>query len=284
MASERHADLHLHTRWSDGTLELKAAVQRVRAAGFDCLAITDHDTIGPELTAPVQTLEGAEVITGVEIKADILGHRGEVLGYFVDPSSPRLQELLGQMAHARVERMKEMISLCNMSLGLQLDYRAVAGLTDGAVGRPHLAAALVDVGAAQSTDEAFQRFLSRGGPCYAPLPRPSFPEVVHAIRTAGGVAALAHPAFLPIDDWEGILTALRNMGLEAMEVHYPYQVGRVPVYISSAELAALAEALRLIPTGGSDDHGPDSVNESLGSVHVPYEVVEALAAAASSVT
>ncbi len=284
MLAERHADLHLHTRWSDGTLDLKAAVQRVRTAGFDCLAITDHDTIGPELTAAVQTLEGAEVITGVEIKADILGHRGEVLGYFVDPSFPQLRELLHGMAQARIDRMKEMIALCNMSLGLQFDYQTVAQLTDGSVGRPHLAKALVEADAAESVDEAFQRFLSQGAPCYVPLPRPSFAEVVGAVRAAGGVASLAHPAFLPIEDWTGSITALQNMGMEGLEVYYPYRMGRAPLYVSAAELAALAEALGLIPTGGSDDHGPGSVNDSLGRVRVPYEVVERLAGAASSVT
>ncbi len=284
MPPERDADLHLHTRWSDGTLDLRSSVRRVRSAGFSCLAITDHDTIGPELASPMQMMEGAQVITGVEIKADILGHRGEVLGYFVNPASPRLRELIEGIAKARVERMKEMISLCNLSLGLQLDYQTVAQLTDGSVGRPHLAASLVEAGVAISADEAFQRFLSRGAPCYVPLPRPSFPEVVHAVRTAGGVASLAHPAYLPIENWDAALTTLRSMGMAALEVFYPYQVGRAPLYVSPEELAALAEELALIPTGGSDDHGPGSVNESLGSVRIPYAVVDRLAAAASSVT
>ncbi|MFO8033820.1 MAG: PHP domain-containing protein [Candidatus Bipolaricaulota bacterium] len=284
MPAERYADLHLHTRWSDGTLYLKEAVRRAHSAGYDCVAITDHDTIGPELTTPIQVLEGAEVITGVEIKADILGHRGEVLAYFVDPFSPKLRELIDHIAQARIERMKEMISLCNLSLGLRLDYESVAHLTDGSVGRPHLAAALVEAGAARSNEEAFQRFLSRGAPCYVPLPRPGFPEVVSAVRAAGGVAALAHPAFLPIEDWQASLAELQDMGMDGLEVYYPYETGRAPLYISSAELAAFAEALGLIPTGGSDDHGPDSVNDSLGSVRVPYGVVERLAGAASSVT
>jgi len=206
------------------------------------------------------------------------------LGYFVDPGAPQLRQLLDQIVDARVERMKEMISLVNLRLGLRLEYESVAQLTDGSVGRPHLAAALVEAEAAPTKDEAFQRFLSQGAPCYAPLPRPDFAQVVAAIHSAGGVASLAHPAFLPFDNWLADLSHLQNRGLRGIEVYYPYQTGRAPLYASAAELAALAEELGFIPTGGSDDHGPDSVNESLGTVHVPYEVVERLAGEASSVT
>lgn len=284
MVAERYADLHLHTRWSDGTLELIPTVQRARSTGVHTVAITDHDTIGPGLTQPVQILEGIEVITGVEIKADVLGLRGEVLGYFIDPSSCHLQELFRTMQRARVERMQEMIALCNLSFGLHLDCRSISRLTNGSVGRPHLAAALVEAGVASDTDEAFRRFLAQGCPCYVPLPRPSFSEVVAAIRDAGGVAGLAHPAFLPIKDWEAALRELRGFGMAAMEVYYPYEMGKAPLYADPADLGALAEALELIPTGGSDDHGPESVKESLGSARVPYEIVERLAGAASSVT
>jgi len=284
MHQELVADLHLHTRWSDGTLGLSETVRRARLAGFACVAITDHDTIAPQLSAPYQRLEGVEVITGVEVKADILGHRGEILGYFVEPDAPELRKLLDRISDDRVERMKEMISLVNLRLGLHLEYESVAQRTEGSVGRPHLAAALVEAEAAATKEEAFQRFLAQGAPCYAPLPRPEFAQVVEAIHSAGGVAALAHPAFLPLENWLADLSRLKDAGMEGMEVYYPYRTGRAPLYASAAELAALAEELDLIPTGGSDDHGPDSVNEGLGIIHVPYEVVDRLAGAASSVT
>ncbi len=284
MAAERFADLHLHTRWSDGTLDLIPTVRRARSAGIDTIAITDHDTISPGLTRPVQMLEGVEVITGVEIKADVLGFRGEVLGYFVDPPSTPMQTLFHSMQRARTERMKEMIALCNLNLGLRIDYRSVARLTDGSVGRPHLAAALVEAGVASNTDDAFRRFLAQGCRCYVPLPRPSFTTVLAAIHAAGGVAGVAHPAFLPVEDWEAALMELRGLGMEAMEVYYPYELGKAPLYADPAELGALAAALDLIPTGGSDDHGPGSVKESLSSSRVPYEVVERLAGIAASVT
>jgi len=144
------------------------------------------------------------------------------------------------------------------------------------VGRPHLAAELVRYGVARDYQEAFDRFLGQGGECYVPLPRAESARVIAAILAAGGVAALAHPALLSLPDFEAALLRLREEGLAALEVDYPYDPARNSLSITVEELRALAEKLDLIPTGGSDDHGPGSVRESLGLVRVPYEVVERL--------
>lgn len=279
MGGERFCDLHLHTKWSDGTLSVVETARRAKRAGFSAIAITDHDTVGPELTAPFAVIEGIEVISGVELKADIFGERGEILGYFIQPRHPALQELFAWMAKARVRRMQEMVRRCREVLGIPLAYEEVAARTEGSVGRPHLAAELVKHGVAATFEEAFDRFLGQGGECYVPLPRASSKRVIEAIQAAGGVAALAHPKLLSFPDFEEVLRRLKAEGMAAVEVDYPYSEEENQTSIP--ELRMLAEKLDLIPTGGSDDHGPGSVRETLGLVRVPYDVVERLSALSS---
>ncbi|MGC9529292.1 MAG: PHP domain-containing protein [Candidatus Bipolaricaulaceae bacterium] len=284
MDNRRSCDLHLHTHWSDGTLSVADTARRARDAGLAAIAITDHDTIGPELSRAVDDMSEVEVICGVELKAEVCGHRGEILGYFLQPDHPALRELFTWMGRARRARMREMIQRCRELLGIPLEYEEVAARTGGSVGRPHLAAELVRRGAAGSPQEAFDRFLGRDGACYVPLPRPSSRQVLAAIRAAGGVGALAHPGLLPLEDWRSSLARLKEEGMAALEVHYPYTEVRGPVYIRPPQLAALAGELGLVATGGSDDHGPNSVRDSLGMIRVPYAAVAALRPLASSVT
>lgn len=274
---EKWADLHLHTRWSDGTQTLSELLERAKALGLWAVAITDHDTIGPDLRAPVEIRDGLEVITGVEIKAEILGERGEILGYFLDPKHPALAALFSWMAKAREERMRAMVERCREVLGLPLTYEEVRDRAQGSVGRPHLAAILVERGVASSLEEAFLRYLGDDGLCYVPLPRPTSAQVIEAIRAAGGVAVLAHPGFHGFSNWREVLTTLKAQGLAGVELFYPYVLEQEkPLNPQLGELPALVAELGLVATGGSDDHGPGSVKESLGIVRVPYSVMEAL--------
>jgi len=110
--SEGYADLHLHTTASDGTQGILQLVKRAAAYGLSAIAITDHDTISQELTERVIKINGLEVITGVEIKVDFNGIRGELLGYFVDPACPSLHEIFLFMKRSREERMAKMVKRC----------------------------------------------------------------------------------------------------------------------------------------------------------------------------
>ncbi len=276
---EKWADLHLHTRWSDGTQTISELLSRARSHRLHTLAITDHDTIGPNLEAPETLQEGLEIITGVEIKAEILGERGEILGYLVDPKHPALVALFSWMARAREERMKAMVERCRDLLGIPLSYEEVRAKARGSVGRPHLAVALVEHGVVASLEEAFLRYLGNDGICYVPLARPTSAQVIEAIRGAGGVAVLAHPGFHGFPQWGEVLQALKAQGLRGVELFYPYEVNpEKTLHPKLGELPGLVAELGLVATGGSDDHGPGSVKESLGRVRVPYAVVEELRA------
>lgn len=280
---ERWADLHLHTKWSDGTQTLAELIARAKALGLNAIAVTDHDTIGPDLWAPVAEIDGVEVITGVEVKAEILGEKGEILGYFVDPKHPAMKELFRWMAKARDLRMQAMVEKCRDVLGLPITYEEVRAKAQGSVGRPHLASVLVERGVVATLEEAFTVYLGDEGLCYVPLARPTSAQVIEAIRASGGVAALAHPGFHSFSDWRQVLSALREQGLRAVEVFYPYEgdYKGSPRSLNPhlGEIPGLVAELGLIATGGSDDHGPGSVKESLGLVKVPYSVVEELRAA-----
>lgn len=281
MGTVRWADLHLHTRWSDGTLDLEGVAKRAAAVGLSAIAITDHDRIGPELRESVTFVHGVEVICGVEVKADVGGQRGEILGYFLAPGHPALGDLFRWMADARQRRMEAMVHRCEEIIGEEISFAEVVAGAAGSVGRPHLAAVLVGRGIARDYADAFQRYLASGAPCYVPLPRATSRDVIAAIRAAGGVAALAHPCFLSSDDWEALLTALVGEGLAGVEVHYPYEVTRQPLRADPAHVEAVVRRLGLIPTGGSDDHGPGSVKDAIGAVRIPYAVVERLRALSS---
>jgi len=274
--SGRFADLHLHTTASDGTQSVTEVARRASALGLSVIAITDHDTISPDLTEREARIEGIDVITGVEIKADFNGVRGELLGYFVDPESPGLRSLFAFMQRVRRERMAQMVELCRERLRLEIAHEEVLALASGSVGRPHLARLLVDKGVVGSPREAFDRLLAKGRPCYVPLDKPSVREAAEAIHAAGGATSIAHPCLMDVEDWERFLKEAHAAGADAVEGLYPYAAARGALHISPASLTALARKEGFLLTGGSDDHGPGSVKESFGVLRIPLAYVQAL--------
>jgi len=274
--SEGYADLHLHTTASDGTQGILQLVKRAAAYGLSSIAITDHDTISQELTERVIKINGLEVITGVEIKVDFDGIRGELLGYFVDPACPSLHEVFLFMKRSREERMAKMVRRCRDKLGLDIKIDEVRRIASGSIGRPHLAQLLVKRGAVPTLKEAFNRFLAQGKPCYIPLKRPGFRDAARAVHAAGGVTSIPHPCFMEVENWEEFLIAVRAEGVDGVEVFYPYRNAADKLKASPQIVASLAKKHGFLLTGGSDDHGPSSVKETLGEVRVPYRYVRAL--------
>lgn len=275
-AASGYADLHLHTVASDGTQTVDELVTRAKAAALSCIAVTDHDTVSPDLTERVTHVRGVEVIAGVELKADFDGVNGELLGYFVDPSARELADLLQWMDQARVRRMERMVQKCR-EVGVDLDMADVRNHAKGNVGRPHLARALLKKGAIDEMDEAFARFIGRGQPCYVALEKVTLREAVKALRAAGAAISLAHPCLMRVAEWDSFFRLLSEEGVDAIESVYPYRDPRsADLSIAPERLAAEAAKHGFLISGGSDDHGPDSTKVSLGQVRLPYEHVEAL--------
>lgn len=263
-------DLHVHTTASDGLWPPAQVVQEALARGLRALAITDHETTRGAIEA-MALARGTplEVIPGVEISVGGPEEEMDLLGYFVDPTHPDLLRLLEAMQAERIERIQAMAERL-ARLGMPVPWERVLALAQGEVlGRPHLARAMVEQGYAADEAEAFRRWLGRGAPAYVPR-RPVDPRTVLAvIRAAGGVAALAHPgrSGLPRD-----LEGLRRAGLAGLEVFHP---DHSPDDI--ARLMAIARIYDLVPTGGSDFHGPGPDGRILlGAMPVPDHTVDRL--------
>ncbi len=272
----RYADLHLHTTTSDGTQTISELVRRASSHGLSSIAITDHDTISDTLTNPVTDIDNIEVITGTEIKASFDGVRGEILGYFIDPSSDPIRGLFDKMKTERARRMKKMLVRCEQQTGLSFSMVEMREIAKGSIGRPHLAQLLIDKGAVSSLREAFDTLLANEKPCYVPLEKPDYRVVASAIYAAGGVSSLAHPCLMNVSDWGKFLADVQDNGINGIEVFYPYNCSPDNLSISPTQLEQIARKSDFVLTGGSDDHGPGSVKDAIGEIKVPYKYVQAL--------
>jgi predicted metal-dependent phosphoesterase TrpH len=264
-------DLHTHTTASDGLLSPDAVVQLARDGGVTVLAVADHDTTAAvDAAVAAGKRLGVEVIPAVEINTDVDEAEVHVLGYYIDHTAPWFQEFLTQLRDGRENRAAKMVGKLN-ALGIPVDYARVRALAEGAVGRPHVARALVEVGAVRTTDEAFQKYIGRTGPAYVERMKVTPEDAVRVIVRAGGIAVLAHPGWGVRDEW---IPPLVEAGLEGVEAYYPDHTPAM-----TAHFMELAERYHLLVTGGTDFHGGDlATRVAIGSQYVPPEVVERLKA------
>ncbi len=263
------ADLHTHTTASDGTLPPRALVREAARAHLTALAVTDHDSVDGVGEAVEEGARwGIELVPGVELSADVPGTEVHVLGYFVDWHDPVFAQLLRRLRQGRLDRAREMVRRLN-ELGVPLTVEEVLRQADGAVGRPHVARALVAAGHVASFEEAFSRYLARGRPAYVERERFTPEDAVQAVVRAKGVPVLAHPL------WGADLERVRRLvdcGLRGIEVYYPDHSPQ-----DVRRFLEWAERFGLVATGGSDYHGPGPASKApLGSMYVPPGTVEAL--------
>lgn len=272
------ADLHLHTTASDGTCSVDARIEQATERGLDAVGITDHDCLAPDLDGRVTTRSGVELISGVEVRADVDDTKVELLGYYVDPASEDLRTLLERTRAYRRERNRAMVATLADEVGVDVTYDRLSAEVDGMLGRPHVAQALVEEGAADSIGDAFDTYLGSDGSAFVPMNRVPAVDLLEAVRGAGGVASLAHPGRIRSRDVPGIVETLSSVGLDAIEVWYPYDEAPSEGYadVSVDDAAALADQFDLLGTGGSDCHGPDSGKFRIGSVRVPSAALDAI--------
>ena len=284
MAVRTRADLHCHTIASDGDHPPADVVRMAKEAGLAAIAITDHDTTaGLDEALKAGSKYQIEVVPGIEAKCELNGYGAEVLGYFVEPHHKAMVEQRRDLQKRRYERIAGMVERLRRA-GVMVrmeDVEESAG--DAPLGRPHLAAALVRAGYAATLDEAFVRFLYRGRPAYLPIRKPSADVVVRRIREAGGVPVLAHPGCLiTCPDIEAFIRAFVEVGVEGLEVWYPYGIAGRRVRDEAknrrsfcARMQRLADRLGLLKTGGSDFHSVSRL-APLGAATCSYETLLAL--------
>lgn len=271
-------DLHTHTTCSDGTTSPEQNVRDALAMGLEGLGVTDHDT-----TAPFEPARAAadgtrlELVLGTEFSAELAGRSVHVLGYWIDPGYAPLAEELDRLRDERSDRAARIVArFRELGVPVELDrVRAIAG--QAPIGRPHIAQAVVEVGAARSLTEVFDTWLADGGPAYVEKHAIDPVRAVELLVASGGVAVLAHPGLFGdrsgeqgIDD--EVVEAMVAVGLAGIEADHPDHTAA-----HRERYRDLARALDLAVTGGSDYHG-DAKSNRLGSVTTPRAVVERLRA------
>jgi predicted metal-dependent phosphoesterase TrpH len=271
-------DLHTHSTASDGVYSPGELLHRARDAGLRLLALTDHDsTEGVEEATQVARTLGMEFIPGVEINTDGSGSEVHMLGYFLEYRRPEFQNVLQVLRDARVHRGERMVERLNEQ-GIHITWERVRQIAHGAVGRPHIAQALLEAGYVQSIPEAFEKYVCTGCPAYVARYKLTVEDAIHLIVSANGLPVMAHPAELLrsgiLRNWLPVLCEAGMVGLETYYGQYSADIEH--------ELKALADEYHLIPTGGSDFHGPGIHPTPLGGRYVPYKSVERLKEAAAA--
>ena len=263
------ADLHLHTTFSDGTFAPEDVARRAKRAGLAAVSLTDHDTVGGcERMAAACAEQQVEFIPGTELTADLEGIELHILGYFINPRHAPFLAALDHFQDVRVQRIRDIAAKLN-ALGLPLDAEAVIRAANCRTpGRPHVARALVEAGHCATFDEAFERFLKKDRPAWVPKFKVTAAEAIRLIHEAGGAAVLAHPVLNRCDH---LIPALVAAGLDGIECfHTKHSTS------DSARYQALARQHGLLVTGGSDCHGLNKGKPLIGTVKVPYALVEPL--------
>ena len=271
------AELHAHTTYSDGVLSPSDLVAEAERAGLTALAITDHDIVSGVAPARASALDlDLEIVAGVEFSTNLENHEIHMLGLFVDDANDELIKCTDQSRRFRRQRAIEIVERLN-SLGIDVEFTAVESAAGcGSIGRPHIAKAIVE--ADEKTDnvnEAFRRFIGIGRPAFVPKLTVGAEEVISVVHRAGGVAILAHPASSRVQPDQ--IGALAELGLDGFELVHP-------TYTSNArkKFKRLIDDMGLLPSGGSDFHGPPVGTTRLGEYAVSLQWLEALREAATS--
>jgi 3',5'-nucleoside bisphosphate phosphatase len=265
-------DLHVHSTASDGDMPPGGVVRRAAAVGLRAIALTDHDTLAgiPEALVAGEQY-GVRVVGGCEFSVASPWGEMHVLGYFLPADSPQLDTFLEGCRADRVRRAQEMVHhLQRLGVGLSFD-NVLQESGGGAVGRPHVARAIVRHGGAIDLGDAFDRFLGRGRPAFVEKTLPQFRTVVELVHAAGGLVSVAH---LKERGTRAFIERLRGEGLDAVETRHPSHDPDL-----RARLTDIALQLGLLRTGGSDWHGdpePGVTHGTIGSQSVPMEWLERL--------
>lgn len=242
-------DLHTHSLRSDGTLAPAAVVDLAARAGLAGLALTDHDTTAGWVEAAAAcAARGLTFVPGIELSAEARGHSVHLLGYWVDAGDPDLVAECERLRGERDVRATAMLSRLR-ALGVEVSAERVRAIAGGApVGRPHIAAAMVEAGTVAGIDEAFDRYLADGRPAFQPKQALDAADAVGLLRAAGGVAVLAHPGCSGIAP--ALFDRLADAGLAGVECDHP---GHEPALAERWRRETLRRGL--VVTGASDFHG-----------------------------
>jgi predicted metal-dependent phosphoesterase TrpH len=262
-------DLHTHTSYSDGHLTPKELLKKAFNQGIEVLSITDHDSVNAfEVAKNFAGKFGIEVIPGVEISSDIRDSEVHILGYFIDPQNKELEHYLHFFREERYKRAIRIVEKLNV-LGLKITMDDVLKqANNSAIGRPHIAQALLINEQVKSYFEAFYKYLGNNAPAYERKVHLSPQSAFKIINDAGGLSFIAHPGNMP----EILIKELIDAGVDGIEVVHPsHSPERVKFY------RGIVNEYFLLESGGSDYHGGKREDEeNLGKYFTSAKSVEAM--------
>lgn len=248
-------------------------MERAVSFGLAGLSVTDHDSLdGLPRAAAAAEAAGIRFVPGVELTAEHEGAEVHVLGYFVEARGPILEET-ARLRALRTGRLETMLARLD-EMGVHVPKEAVLRVAgDAAPSRPHVAAAMRQLGLVDGIGAAFKRYIGDAAPGYVPKTRLSLARAVELVRDAGGAPVLAHPALSRV---EFLVPVAASLGFVGVEAYHPEQRG------AYSRITAEAQRAGLIVTGGSDCHGDYKERAFLGAATAPLSVVEELREAAGS--
>ena len=259
-------DLHVHSTASDGTRTPDEVVREAQRIGLSAIALTDHDTLdGIALASETGAGLGVRVVPGIELSAVEGDSETHILGLHLSDTR-QIDAQLVALRDMRRNRAERIVVRLN-ELGVRIEMAAVLEqAAGGAIGRPHVARAMIAEGWAVDFRDAFDRYLGGGRPAYIPKERLAASDAIGAIHRAGGLAVLAHPAQSGTRDR---IEAFARAGIDGVEVRHP---SHTPDDI--ARLTALVDFFGLLPSGGSDWHGASEGARTLGMMRIPAAWLE----------
>lgn len=258
-------DLHIHTTASDGSDSPEMLLQNLKRSGITTFAVTDHDTIDGALETEKLVTSGFRFILGIEFSCQSPAGKCHILGYGFDPDHPSFQAALNEGKALRQEKLETRIRYLRDKLGIELTREENQWLRSlQSPGKPHFGKIVMARGLADSIDIAIQKYIN---PCRVPRDRIAAETAVKAILAAGGLPVWAHPLGgegekrLTEDQFRSQLETLLGYGIRGLECHYSRYSRE-----DAAFLTAQAGRHRLLISGGSDYHGTNKQNLSLGQL------------------
>jgi len=263
-------DLHIHSYYSDGTFSPGEILERASEKNLTAVSITDHDEVkAVKIAKFLGQKVGILVISGIELSAQFNGKDVHILGYLFNEEDKKLLIKLKEIREYREIRAKEILSRLRKN-DIHIDFSFVKNIAGrGAIGRPHIAQAMLEKGSIINYKEAFIKYIGNGKPCNVPKYRLNIDEAIELLKNAdGGIPVLAHPGNIGDDS---IVEELLTFPFAGIEVWHPdHSTQQIKKYLS------IAERKSLLTTGGSDNHGNRPTKAPIGGIIVDSTVVDSL--------
>ncbi|MEG8945836.1 PHP domain-containing protein [Rosettibacter firmus] len=262
-------DLHIHTVYSDGVYTPFEIIEKAHQSGLSIISITDHDSVnGIKEAINYGKEKGIEVIPGLELSTDLEDKEVHLLAYFIDYENEELLKYLNFFREERLYRAKRIIQkLRNLGLSITIDD-VIDRAKNSAIGRPHIAYTLVDLGLVKNYTEAFEKYLGDNCPAYERKIHISPTSALKLINEVGGLSFIAHPGYMK----ESILLNIIKAGIDGIEVIHPsHNENQINFY------RGIVNQYCLLETGGSDFHGgKKNDEENFGKFTISLNQVEAM--------